>query len=208
MNEVRIPVSAIDAHTHCLRRNAIVDIDPVDAPSLPLPLLRGGYTYSVGIHPWNVGSVTPHSLRLLHSLAAEPQVVAIGECGLDAVGVNYSDAVSDGAGQSCGENIKLGREEILARQTELLRIHFELSEKFGKPMILHVVRAFSEIMALKKLWRPAQPWIIHGFRGKPQLARQLLDHGFYLSFGTRYTPSSYDLTPPTRRLHESDEMPG
>jgi TatD DNase family protein len=50
-------------------------------------------------------------------------------------------------------------------------------------MIIHCVQAWQEIIALKKEIRPKVPWIIHGFRGKPELAGQLINHGFYLSFG-------------------------
>lgn len=185
-----------DAHTHRLRRNAVVCIDPLDLRGNGLPAFRRGYVYSVGIHPWNVGRVTDRSLRLLASLAAEPQVVAIGECGLDGV----AEAVrSDYVAEGCDRN------EIVGAQTELLRVHFALSERLGKPMILHVVKANDEILRLKKLWRPSQPWVIHGFRGKPQLARQLLDHGFYLSFGRRYNADSLALTPPSRLLRETDD---
>lgn len=185
-----------DAHTHRLRRDAVVCIDPLDLRGDGMPAFRRGYVYSVGIHPWNVGRVTDRSLRLLASLAAEPQVVAIGECGLDGV----AEAVCRGsAAEGCD------RDEIVAAQTELLRVHFALSERLGKPMILHVVKAYAEILRLKKLWQPSQPWVIHGFRGKPQLARQLLDHGFYLSFGRRYNAASLALTPPSRLLRESDD---
>lgn len=188
--------SDFDAHTHRLCRNAVVCIDPLDLRGDGLPAFRRGYVYSVGVHPWNVGRVTDASLRLLASLAAEPQVVAIGECGLDAV----AEAVcSDFAAEGCG------RDEIVSAQTELLRAHFAISEQFGKPMILHIVKAYAEILRLKKLWQPSQPWVIHGFRGKPQLARQLLDHGFYLSFGRRYNVASLTLTPPSCLLRESDD---
>lgn len=185
-----------DAHTHRLRRNAVVCIDPLDLCDDGLSAFRCGYVYSVGIHPWNVGRVTDRSLRLLASLAAEPQVVAIGECGLDGV----AEAVRSDFAAKGG-----GRREILAAQTELLHMHFALSEQLGKPMILHVVKAYDEILRLKKLWRPSQQWVIHGFRGKPQLARQLLDHGFYLSFGRKYNAESLALTPPSRLLRETDD---
>lgn len=182
-----------DAHTHVLRRNAIVDIDPVGRSVGCGAILRSGYTYSVGIHPWNVFRFTSTDLLALRALAAEPQVIAIGECGLDP-------NLHDGPG-GC-----LDRAEILAAQTPLLRFHYELSERLGKPLILHIVKSFPEIIALKKLWKPVQPWIVHGFRGKPQLARELLNQGFYLSFGTRYNPDSLALTPPSRLLRETDEM--
>lgn len=190
-----------DAHTHILKRNAIVDLDPVDLTHTPAtsnrsPLLRKGYFYSVGIHPWNYLRVTPASLRLLRALAAEPQILAIGECGLDTL---------CNSGRAIEAAIPTSRSEIIQAQTTLLHLHYTLSETLRKPLILHIVKAFPEIIALKKQWQPTQPWIIHGFRGKPQLARQLLAHGFHLSFGKKHNPASLALTPPSRLLHETDQ---
>lgn len=252
----------IDAHTHRLKRNAIVNIDPVDirqpqkpsppsqsipyppaAPTLPTgaqhsacsSALLPGYTYSVGIHPWNVFTATTADLRLLRALAASPRVLAIGECGLDP---NLPAASSPSARfvlvegfspqsnnlQSNNLHSKsphsknpfsqipqkapnFSRTEILAAQTALLRIHYELSETLRKPLILHIVKSFPEIIALRKQWKPTQPWIIHGFRGKPQLARELLAHGFHLSYGKKYNLASLAITPASRLLRETDEMP-
>lgn len=276
----------IDAHTHRLKRNAIVNIDPVDirqphppsthpqsihtpaAPAPPTgaqlpgcsPVLLPGYTYSVGIHPWNVFTATPADLRLLHALVAHPRVLAIGECGLDP---NLPAASSRSAARERAEapgaaspsarfvlvegfspqsnnpqsnnlqsnNLQsnnlhsksphsknpfspipqkapnFSRTEILAAQTALLRIHYELSETLRKPLILHIVKSFPEIIAFRKQWKPTQPWIIHGFRGKPQLARELLAHGFHLSYGKKYNPVSLAITPASRLLRETDEMP-
>ena len=64
----------------------------------------------------------------------------------------------------------LSRNEIIEAQTTLLTFHISISERLSKPLILHIVKAYPEIIALRKSLRPAQPWIIHGFRGKPQLA--------------------------------------
>lgn len=182
-----------DAHTHSERRNALIDLDPVDltARQATGAALRPGFLYSVGIHPWNYRRVTPRALRLLRALAAEPQVRAIGECGLDPLVQTTHPQPT--------------RSEILRDQTRLLRIHFELSERLGKPLLLHIVRAFPEIISLRRQWRPSQPWIIHGFRGKPQLARELLAHGFHLSYGLKYNPESFALTPPGHRLRETDD---
>lgn len=178
----------IDAHTHALRRNAVVDIDPVvlAGTAVVRPVFLKGYMYSVGIHPWNVFHTSERALRLLRSLAASPSVVAIGECGLDPVGTGTD------------------RAETMEAQMLLLRRHVALSETLRRPLILHIVRAYPEIICLKKEMRPAQRWIIHGFRGKPQLARELLGHGFTLSYGRRYNPESMAVTPPGRLLRESD----
>lgn len=237
----------IDAHTHRLKRNAIVNIDPVDIrqpqtpptpsqlpASTPIllpgcsPALLPGYTYSVGIHPWNVFTATPADLRLLHALVADPRVLAIGECGLDpnlpAISPHSAArerAEAPGAASLSARFVSVegfspqskklqpqnSRTEILAAQTALLRIHYELSETLRKPLILHIVKSFPEIIALRKQWKPTQPWIIHGFRGKPQLARELLAHGFHLSYGKKYNPASLAITHASRLLRETDEMP-
>ena len=49
------------------------------------------------------------------------------------------------------------------------------------------------------------PWIIHGFRGKPQLAQQLLNNGFYISLGEHFNPQTVTIIPTNRLLFETDE---
>ncbi|MDE6859911.1 MAG: TatD family hydrolase [Duncaniella sp.] len=194
----------IDSHTHHLRRNAIVNIDPVELrlhrlsrhyatartySELQPYALRPGYTYSVGIHPWNCLIATDKDLLMLRAMAAEPGVAAIGETGLDTMRTDHPSAQSG----------------LLKVQIQLLGIHACLSEELRKPLILHVVKRFNEIIRLRKELHPSQPWIIHGFRGKPELARELLRHGFYLSYGEKFNPASVAITPTSRLLVESDE---
>ena len=189
-----------DTHTHSLRPGAVVNIDP---SATPLSALRieAPYFYSVGIHPWNAGVVRPSDIRTLRRLARDERVLAIGETGLDSVHIGY-------------EWVEVpGRKEPEIRQTvpsaqkqmELLRLHIDLSEELCKPLILHVVKRYPEIMNLRRVLRPSQPWIIHGYRGKPGLARDLLRLGFYLSYGEKFNPASVAVTPPDRLLFETDE---
>lgn len=81
-----------DSHTHHLRQNATVNIDPVDLRQKRLRRtihpLRNGYTYSVGIHPWNTLRACTRDLLMLRALAADPKIVAIGETGLDTLNHN------------------------------------------------------------------------------------------------------------------------
>ena len=86
----------------------------------------------------------------------------------------------------------------------MLTRHVALSERLGKPLLLHVVRAYAEILALHKRVRPSQPWIVHGFRGKPALALQLVKAGFYLSVGPDCPQATVDVIPLERLLHETD----
>ena len=55
------------------------------------------------------------------------------------------------------------------------------------------------------MFNPSQKWIVHGFRGKPQLAGQLLKAGIDLSFGEKFNPESIQITPIERLFIETDE---
>ena len=58
-----------------------------------------------------------------------------------------------------------------------------LAEKYQKPLVLHLVAAFDELIEIKKRLKISVPIIIHGFSKNENLAKQLLNNGFYLSFG-------------------------
>ncbi len=161
-----------DIHTHNpLATDAVINLTPGMA-------MRPDALYSVGIHPW----CPETDFGWVERMARHPQVVMIGECGIDRL---RSPLTPD-------------------RQIELLRRHAELAEQTGKPLILHVVRAYNDIMALHRQMRPSQPWIIHGFRGKPQLARQLTDMGIHISLGPKFNPGVPDVVPPGMLHHETD----
>ena len=117
--------------------------------------------FSVGIHPWFLKKETFEiELFLLEEKLQHENCYAIGECGLDkAIDVDFDF-----------------QKEVFIQQ-----IH--LSEKYQKPMILHCVRAFQEIIELKKQFSPKQTWILHGFQKSKQLAERFLFNGIFLSFG-------------------------
>ena len=115
---------------------------------------------SVGLHPWYQEDLTERSLTSLDIALRQPQVIALGEAGLDKV---------------C--------DTPLAQQIHFFCEQVSLAEERELPVFIHLVRAQDELLRLKKELRPHQPWIIHGFRGKGIQAEQLLRQGFYLSFG-------------------------
>ena len=133
--------------------------------------------YSVGIHPWNPDKSLMAKVRMY---AALPFVIAIGETGLDKISAKTQD------------------EFIL--QHELFTKHIRLSEETGKPLIIHCVKAWNEILHLHKTTKPLMPWIIHGFRGKKMLADQLLSAGLYLSFGALHNKDAVRSAWEKRRL--------
>ena len=94
---------------------------------------------------------------------------------------------------------------IPAHPEETLKELERLAVSRQLPVIIHCVKAWDELLAIKKDFPETLPCIIHGFRGKPQLAESLLSKGFYLSFGFRFHPQSLTLCPSDRLFFESDE---
>jgi TatD DNase family protein len=117
--------------------------------------------YSIGIHPWYIDE---HKLEsdylIIESKLQEPNCLAIGECGLD---------------------------KRIAIPLELQQMVFEkqllLAQKHNKPVVIHCVAAFQEVIATKKRLKITVPMIIHGFSKNKQVAKVLIDNGFYISFG-------------------------
>ena len=167
----------LDVHTHNLTAtNAIISVEPGDFKPVE------GLFYSVGLHPWSAHRDAHHE-ALLRSAAVHPQVVAIGECGIDLVRSTLDEA----------------------GQIELTLLHARLAEELHKPLVLHCVRSFHIIARLLKEFSPTQPWIIHGFRGNATVARQLLRFKqVWLSFGERFNADALAATPQNRRLAETD----
>ncbi|MCB0442916.1 MAG: TatD family hydrolase [Flavobacterium sp.] len=117
--------------------------------------------YSIGIHPWYINEDRfDADLQLIEQKLALNNCLALGECGLDK------------------------RIEIpLETQINVFKAQIFLAEKFQKPLVLHCVAAFQEVIQIKKELNIKVPLIIHGFSKNKPTAKQLLDNGFYLSFG-------------------------
>lgn len=144
-------------------------------------------SFSVGIHPWDTVKLdSPDILKrefdILDRVAGENAVVAIGETGMD-----YLKGAS------------------LTLQEFVFRHHIELSERLCKPLVIHCVKAWDKLFALHKEYSPRQNWAIHGFRGKPELARQLVSRGIYLSLGKKFNSEIIDVVPHEFILSETDE---
>ena len=137
---------------------------------------------SVGIHPWHADSFSEDMLTKLEEWSEDKRFIAIGECGLD-------------------KNSNAGFE----KQLSVFEAQIAISEKSNKPLIIHCVGYFNELLALKKKWNPIQLWIIHGFRGKPELATQVLKSGCALSYGEHFNAESVRLTPTEKLFVETDE---
>jgi len=138
--------------------------------------------YSIGFHPWYADKFSNDFMTKMSEWIKDDRFVAVGECGLD-------------------KNSKVSFEE----QLKVFELQIILSEKVHKPLIIHCVGYFNELFELKKKYNPHQIWIIHGFRGKPELAKQATKAGFGLSFGEHFNEESIRITPIEQIFLETDE---
>jgi len=117
--------------------------------------------YSIGIHPWYINKKRINSdLKIIEDKIQNANCLALGECGLDK-----------------------RVETSLDLQLIVFEQQLALAEKYQKPVLIHCVAAFQELIAIKKRLQITVPMIVHGFSKNEQLAKQLVDNGFYISFG-------------------------
>lgn len=153
----------LDIHTHRVKQSEeVLSVQSLsltdDRLFLAMPKTK---PISVGLHPWfsTLANLETH-LRYLRVVATQTNVKLIGECGLD--------------------RLRGGKMED---QLHILTQQIILAEELGKPLILHCVKAFSELIQLNDKRKIAAPMVIHGFNKNEILGEQLLAKGFYLSFG-------------------------
>ena len=115
--------------------------------------LSGVYN-SLERHPW----------RLPETFQAQPELAdrlrrfdALGEIGLDRQ-----------------------RGPALPVQREYLRSYLQLAQELHKPVVLHVVRCFPEVLDLLRQFRLKA--MVHGFRGNARQLNELWRHGITVSF--------------------------
>lgn len=172
-----------DVHSHKVNSGDVRTIYNIQINDHPVSLPHGSnILFSAGIHPWDAGNIRSAWVDNMGIMLNFEQLVALGECGLD----KNSPAPFE-------------------KQLEVFELQIKLSESHKKPMMIHCVGSFNELINLRKALNPKQPWIIHGFRGKPELADQLIRAGLYLSFGEFFNPDSVIITPNDRILVETDE---
>ncbi len=173
----------IDVHTHKINSDGIPIICNVRINDDAVALPHDQHIYfSAGIHPWDADKVRSVWYDNMTIMLNYEQVIAVGECGLD----KHTSA-------------------SLEKQLEVFEKQIYFSETNQLPLLIHCVGFSHEIIRLHQSVRPEQAWIIHGFRGKPELALQFLKEDIYLSFGEKFNTESVKITPLNRLLIETDE---
>ncbi len=117
--------------------------------------------FSVGVHPMDVENTditkaTSYIKQQLH----QNNCIAIGEVGLDC---RYKQSFDI-------------QQDVFIQMSNL-------ADEFNTPLIIHCVRAWSDLIALRKELKTDKTWIFHGFNANQLIAEQLTQRGCYLSFG-------------------------
>ncbi len=122
---------------------------------------------AVGIHPNHCQDATERDWQEIVELATQPEVVAIGETGLD----RYWDYCP------------------IERQKIWFAKHIELSFETEKPLVIHMRECESDILAmLDEHQRDGRViGIMHSFAGSWETAQHCLDLGMYISFAGMVT---------------------
>lgn len=170
----------LDFHTHNrtqqVNPEAIASYSLSDVAQRPL-----GQPFIVGLHPWE--TLRPDAEQwVVHALLTylqEPDCLALGEVGLDRL-----------------------RGASIVQQNVLLAQELELARRLHKPVVVHCVRAWSELRQALRAY--PYPKAVHGFVGKEGVLKELLDDGWYISI-KRPKSSFLSLIPSERLLLETDD---
>lgn len=180
----------IDIHTHGARtEKETVRVQNI-FPGEKFAAFSGRNFYSVGLHPWYIGSETENNqaLQLVEEALEFDHVIFVGEAGLDKlVKTNF------------------------AEQQRVFEAQAFMAEEYGYPLVVHCVKACNEVLALRKKMDPAMPWILHAYSGGTEQTQQMNLPGILFSFGSLlYNPKakvleSFKALPLDKVFFETDD---
>ncbi len=150
----------IDIHVHKYYQqdNTVLlqNLFPQDADTID----KNGF-FSIGLHPWHVNTKKYTSdISIVKAASENSRVIAIGEIGLDKkIDISYID------------------------QLHVFEQQLDIAENLNKPVIIHCVKAYDDILSIRKKSNRSIPWIFHWFNASQQIAEEILKYNGYLSFG-------------------------
>src|SRR5437867_734419 len=128
-----------------------------DAPqALTIAQLNPDVWAAVGFHPHEARDCDEAAFQTIEKLAAEPRVVAIGEIGLD---YHYMHSPRE-------------------KQIEVFEKHITLAKSLDKPIIVHNRESNDDLLKIL----PKGKGILHSFTESYEIASQLIDRGYFISF--------------------------
>lgn len=178
----------IDTHCHLnfhsydedrpqvIERAAAAGVDRIIIPAIDAASTRAGLALAgeypgvyaaAGVHPNSTAEFSKAVLDEIEQLAALPNIVAIGEIGLD-----YHRDKSP-----------------KAKQVEAFEVQLELAARLELPVIIHNREASDDVMAILEGWAATlpdslktRPGVLHSFSAPSSIAERALQMGFYLGF--------------------------
>lgn len=107
--------------------------------------------------------ISPQKMNEFDRLIQEPNCLAVGECGLDKI---------------CKSDYR--------QQKYFFSEQLKLAVKYQKPVIIHCVKAFDDLLGICKPYINKIPLILHGFNKNDELAKQFINKGFFLSVSSEF----------------------
>jgi TatD DNase family protein len=186
-------ISYVNIHTHHFSNNGSIEVKNFTIQEFQqlhdtFKLNENEQFISIGIHPWYFDEEKlANQLQILESQSYNTRCIMIGECGLDKM---------------CATDFELQKKVFIQQ--------IVIAEKIKKPLIIHCVNAYNDIIQIKKRMQPIQPWIIHGFNKRGTILNDLLKNDFYISIGAAIFSSktlveNLKLIPLDRLLFENDD---
>jgi TatD DNase family protein len=152
----------IDFHTHPFRNEKDTVIVQNIYPGDGFAAFTGRNFYSVGLHPWHIGTEKENNvaLQMVEEALEFDHVIFVGEAGLD----------------------KLANTDF-NEQKRVFEAQAFIAEEYKYPLVIHCVKALNEVIQLRKKMSPVMPWILHAYNGGIEITKQLANMNFMFSFG-------------------------
>jgi TatD DNase family protein len=152
-------IEYIDIHTHHTEKDectfSVINI------SLPSDNVPEKTSFSAGWHPWHINSFELLKIQNnLEEISLNQNVIAFGECGLDRA-VNTS----------------------IEKQAQVFKFHIDIAKKHKKPMIIHCVKAYSDLLSIFTKESYNGNFVLHNFNANLIQTERFLKFNAFFSFG-------------------------
>jgi TatD DNase family protein len=187
------PIPFVDIHTHPFHPEKETVIVQNIFPGEGFAAFTGRNFYSVGLHPWHIKTPEENNqfLAQVEEALEFDHVIFVGESGLD-------------------KRIHTDFEE----QKRVFEAQAFMAEEYQKPLIIHCVRAYNDVLEMHRKIKPGMTWIFHGYNGSVEMTRQMATGNFMFSFGEAlFLPGtkaieSFQYLPFHKLFFETDEFDG
>jgi TatD DNase family protein len=124
-----------------------------------------GVFAAVGVHPNDAMEASPQVLEVIARLATEPDVVAVGETGLDY----YRDHTTP------------------EQQEASYRAHIDIAREHDRTLVVHCREAWEDCLRILEQHGAPDRVVMHCFSGDEKVVDRCAERGWYLSFAGNVT---------------------